>query len=349
MAVGRELKTILTADTADYERKMHDAAQEVDRFADEVARAGRTARTSLDRDVGEGFDDAGDTAREAGQEIGAEFAENIGEGFRSGDAVGVLTESLTSLTNAAFGMGKGALIFGALGLGAVGSVINAFRERQDELDSAARSAAESMAASFDDGFTGRDLRSALIEAVQGVDEDALTVIGDAAAAAGSSIDEFFAVIAAGGETEAKYVDKLVDRLAELRNGEQTAAAVEEAKAIRTLLNRWRDYSGVAGDAVKAAKYLKDAQDGNKGSADDAAAAIDKARKSSERAARAARRHARAMEAEREAAERLADAIALMDSSMFSASLADNTAYRGAFRDVFTQRPRGHNRTGRRGQ
>lgn len=123
-----------TAETRDFERATRDMdgdLRTLDRAYDRSAQSSKDWSRTVDRsadDAADGLTHAKARFGEAGSEVGAEFAENVGEAFRSGDYVGALAETFTSLTPAlgAIGLAVGAAV--GIGKGVLDSM-NADRER----------------------------------------------------------------------------------------------------------------------------------------------------------------------------------------------------------------------------
>lgn len=102
-----------------------------DKIDDSFDRIRASSKRGMD-DVGKNVDEGGSRIKDTGSEVGSEFAENIGEGMRSGDYVGVMTETATSLTAALGPIGLG------IGLGAaiIGGMVSGARARAEELRAA---------------------------------------------------------------------------------------------------------------------------------------------------------------------------------------------------------------------
>jgi hypothetical protein len=335
---GRALKVELTADTADFRRDLDRAQDSTESFVRALEQAGRRGGDRFKRELGDAADEAGDDIREVGTEIGDEFAENIGEGFRAGDLTGSVIETMTSLV----GSLKGPLgLFVGVGGGIVGALVSGFVQRQEELRQAGLAAGQTLAQAMQDGLTASELRSTIVDLIsEAVGEGELDTLARDLEAAGSSIDEYVAALAAGGRPLDKYrqyLSRVIDsntRLVDVngRTVARTNAVADAAAAVRRALDEQSDAAGAARDDAVA---YTDAMDGAKGTSDDAAAAIEKVNRKLARQAREARRARRAMQ------------LATRDLDDYRAAAEGaGPASRGIW-DVPLRRPRRHRRRGRR--
>jgi ABC-type transporter Mla subunit MlaD len=269
------------------ERLERGLKQGLDGAADQARKGGRRIGRELDR----GMQDAGENARENAKEVGAEFAENAGEGFRSGDFGGVITESLTSLTNSLTGAGG---IAAALGIGTVTALINAWKQRQEELRDVGRESGRTLAEGLQDGMTAADYQAEIVNRISEVLGDGgFAELQKNLSSVGITMDDFVDAVRDGGPR----LDEMQQKLVDLAGGDWEANMLknfkkvgltpqEEAlKGLLIMLDDNKTALAAAGDEAKAyydalngrTKDTKQSADALQKVADKAKAAADAAR------------------------------------------------------------------------
>lgn len=305
MMQGRELKTVLTADTTDFRRELDRSSTDAREWVRDLNAEARRIRIAeeLDREMDESRRETGENARELGQE----FGENLGEGLRAGDPAGVIIESFTSLTNGFSGV-TGKLV--AIGAGLVTAVVYGWKQNEDRLKELGYSTGLALGDALADGLSAAELRRSLVDAIsEDMGAGAFTELGRAAEATGTSVDDFVSALAAGGQVSRDYERVLREIINQnttyTKRGRGTTASVTETgKAAQFLTRMLRQQSGVADTARTEAEFYADAMDGTKKSNRDAAREIDTAAGKLGRQAREAAAAARELERYREQLEGL---------------------------------------------
>lgn len=224
--------------TQDMEEALRDVARDEERVADvgeesarRLARAYDRAADSITRDQRRAQKDVREGFADTSREVGDEFAENVGEAFRSGDYLGAIQETFTSLTPAlgAVGLGIGA----AIGVGA-GIVAN-INESREKVKAAASDLFEAMRA----GFLEQADRENLLMAALGTEDpaEAYRELSSMAKRLGVDVSDLFAEVVSGGRAKTA-IDDFEKRV---NAGIEAQARARQAPD-PTLLANWKEYA-----------------------------------------------------------------------------------------------------------
>lgn len=206
---------------------------------DDAFRDSSRAADRWSRDVRDAADDAADGIRrdgrfaDVGREVGDEFSENIGEAFRSGDYVGALTETFTSLgpSLGKIGLGIGA----AIGVGA--AIVANIQARQEEIRQMGRTIFDAL----QDGYMEQAEKENLLTEAFGTDDldEAYRLLAKRAKGLGVKTGDLFKEITSGGRASTD-LDEIERRYLALDRKVKEEGLAPRGPALAEL-NAWRSY------------------------------------------------------------------------------------------------------------
>jgi hypothetical protein len=206
---------------------------------DDAFRDSSRAADRWSRDVRDAADDAADGIRkdgrfaDVGREVGDEFSENIGEAFRSGDYVGALTETFTSLgpSLGKIGLGIGA----AIGVGA--AIVANIKAREEEIRQMGRTIFDAL----QDGYMEQAEKENLLTEAFGTDDldEAYRLLAKRAKSLGVKSGDLFREITSGGRASTD-LDAIEQKYLALNRRVKEEGITPRGPAL-VELNAWRDY------------------------------------------------------------------------------------------------------------
>lgn len=213
------------AELQDVDDAFKDSSRAADRWSRDVRDAADDAADGIRREKG--------TFGDVGREVGDEFSENIGEAFRSGDYVGALTETFTSLGPSLGKLGLG--IGAAIGVGA--AIVANIKAEQEQIRQMGRGIFQAL----QDGYMEQAEKENLLTEAFGTEDvdEAYRLLAKRAKALGVRTGDLFKEITTGGRASTD-LDAIEQKYLALNRRVKEEGITPRGPAL-VELNAWRDY------------------------------------------------------------------------------------------------------------
>jgi hypothetical protein len=223
----------------DADRAFRDSGRAADRWSRDVRDAGDDAATGLRR--GKGRFGA------VGAEVGEEFSQNFGEAVRSGNPLGAVFETATSL-GPALGL---AGLAAAAGAGIVSAVVSGIKANEQRIKDAGASLYDAM----QDGMLDQAEKDDLLTQVLGVDNvpEAMRKVSRISRELGVKASDVFAEIISGGSAQTA----IDDYMKQIEAGIERAAQAGQAPDPE-LLRKWKEYQDLLQTSADIIDYSNEA-------------------------------------------------------------------------------------------